>query len=323
MPKNYKLAAKFQSPLGKKPLAPIAQPSRALVDLRLPFSEAEFARLGAHLAHYPAARLCFEGKYLYDPTKYDLDFLRYFPFARDLDISLYGLTNLDGLAHVPKLKSLRTGFVASGRLSLAPLAACRQLKLLTIDEISKDLEVLTGLKRLQDLDLRRVKLPTLELLREHPSLQSLQIMFGNTTDLAALPTLPKLRWLALRGVSGLSDLAPFAACLGLQCLWLQALSGVTKLPPLDKLKKLRYVEVNRLTRLTDLRPLAAAPILEDLWIENMPHLKSQHFRPLVGHPKLRRVAVSIGSQKEAAQVHDMLAIHDTPATIGQFKFRSS
>jgi len=322
MSKIYKTAATFESPLGKRPLPLIADPRRVLVTLRLPFSEAEFARLGAHLAEYPAARLCFDGQHMYDKTKYDLDFLRHFSFARDLVIGLYGLTNLDGLAHVKRLQKLRTGFVASSRLSLAPLAACRQLKSLKIDEISKDLEVVAGLARLQDLELIRVKLPSLELLRKHPALQSLEIMFGNTTDLSAIPSLPKLRSLALRQVSGLADLAPVAEARALQCLFLQTLSGVTGLPLLGKLRKLRYVKLDGLKRLTDLRPLASAPSLEDLWIEDMPHLTPQHFRPLAGHPKLRRIVADIGSIKKGTQVEELLGIHDTPALISQFKFRA-
>lgn len=314
--------AEFHSPLGKQSLPPIAEPRRALVDLRLPLSEAEFARLGAHLAQYPEVRLCFEGKHSHDPTKYDLDFLRHFPLARDLVINLYGVTNLAGLVHVPKLRSLRTGVVASKKLSLAPLAACRQLQSLQIDEISTGLEVLADLKRLQDLELIRVKLPTLDLLGKHPALRSLEIMFGNTTDLAAIASLPKLRSLALRQVSGLEDLAPIAAARHLQCLWLQTLSDVKTLPPLGKLKKLRYVKIDGLKRLQDLRPLATAPNLEDLWIESMPHLKSQQFRPLVGHPKLRRVLAGIGSLKQREQVEEMLGITDTPMPISQFKFRA-
>jgi hypothetical protein len=322
MSKIYRRAAEFQSPLGKKPLPPVPEPGRALVTLRLPFSEVEFGRLGAHLAQYPEARLCFEGKYLYDPTKYDLDFLRHFSYARDLVINLYGLTNLEGLSHVKQLRELRTGFVASNRLSLAPLAACRRLKSLKIDEISTALEVLADLKRLQNLELHRVKLPTLDLLRKHPAMQSLEIMFGNTTDLSAIPSLPKLRSLALVEVRGLADLMPLAAADGLQCLELRGLPLVRRLPPLSKLKKLRFIKIDGLKGLADLRSLATASNLEDLWIEYMPHLTPQHFRPLAGHPQLRRAVADIGSLKKAEQVEELLGIHDTPCLISQFKFRA-
>ena len=208
MASGFRTIRKLKSPVSAKVLAPL-DPKQEAIDVELPLKEAEWQRLARFLKDYPAACLLVN-QWPGQRGKHDLDFLRHFPWLRRLKLSVYNLTSLNGLAAVPRLEELCLFQTASNKLSLAPLAHCPKLKTLWIDGLSKDVQSLAALQRLEELQLARVGLPDLSLLQSHPALLSLGLTFGNATNLAALPTMPKLRELALRQVSGLKDLALLA-----------------------------------------------------------------------------------------------------------------
>jgi hypothetical protein len=306
-------------PLQRQQLAPL-DPKREAVRVELPLSETAVQGLARFLRDYPSACL-FLDQWPDQRGKTDLGFLRHLPWLRRLKVNVYWLTSLSGLEAVPLLEELCLSQTASSRLSLAPLAACRRLKSLWIDGLNKDIDALCELRKLEELRLTRVGLPDLSLLRSHPALLALELIYGNTTDLAALPSIPRLRELALRHVTGLKDLAPLGKCRALQLLWLQTLPKVRSLPSLGTLKKLRSVVLENCKNLKDLRPIAAAPALEDLCIQNMPHLTVKHFQPFVGHEALRGLTAGLGVQRNNAAVQELLGIHKQARHRTKFSFR--
>jgi hypothetical protein len=273
---------------------------------------------GPYLEAYPDVTFRVYGDY--DGSFNDLGFLRHFPrlrrFAADY---LWSLQSFEALAYLPEdLESLSLG-ATRRRLSLNPIGRFKKLRELYIEGHTKDIEVVSTLKSLEEVTLRSITLPNLELLKKLPQLWSLDLKLGGTNNLTLLPQIGRLRYLELWLVRGLSDLRPIAEVTSLQYLFLQALRGVTSLPDLSRLSELRRVHVQTLKGLNDLEPIARAPALEDLIVIDMPHLDPQQFRRFVGHPTLRRVLIALGSTRKNAVVNEMLPLER--AEERQFSFR--
>lgn len=296
-----------------QPLGPLCR--RVQVSTML--SESDYQTLARYFEAYPDVTFRVYGDY--DRTINDLGFLRHFPRLRRFAADLWNLQSFEALAYLPEdLEALSLG-ATKRRLSLNPIGRFKKLRELYIEGHTKDIEVVGTLKSLEEVTLRSITLPNLELLSTLPQLWSLDLKLGGTNNLTLLPQIGRLRYLELWLVRGLSDLRPIAELTSLQYLLLQALRRVTSLPDLSRLSELRRVHVQTLKGLHDLEPIARAPALEDLIVIDMPHLDSQQFRRFVGHPTLRRVLIALGSTRKNAVVNDMLPLER--AEERQFSFR--
>jgi hypothetical protein len=103
-------------------------------------------------------------------------------------------------------------------------------------------------------------------------------------------------------------------------LFLQALRQVERLPDLSGAPPLRRVHLETMRGLRDLRPLATAPALEDVVLIDMPHLKPEDLRPLVGLPRLKGVTAGLGSMRENAAAHSLVGL---PEVDGPIDWRSA
>ena len=305
-----------KSPLTAAQLRPL-HPQCERVQFCTAFSDSEFRKLAGFLRGYPKVLLRV---YTFDHSDYDLEFLRHFPFVRRLAVDVHDLKGFDALNHLgPQLEMLSLGATKSKALSLGLLERFSKLKRLYVEGHKKDIEVVSGLSRLQDFGLSSVTLPDLAVLRSLPALQSLSLTLGGTTDLGVLPHLKKLRSLVLQQVRGLHDLASVGGTRSLQLLRLEGLRNVTSLPSFAGLKLLRRVELQTMNGLSDLRGIAEAPALEELAVINMPRLESEHFEVFVGHKRLSRLSAWIGRQKKNEAIQKLLGIDKQVSENFQFR----
>jgi hypothetical protein len=273
-------------------------------------SENDLTKLGRELHRRPEIALRAYG--YSGPTSYtDLDFLYYFPNIRNLEISLWSLTNLDGLRAIRNLDSFTFGATKTKRHSLAFLTRFSTLRKLYIEGHTKEIRVLSELGGLEQLTLRCVSLPNLKLLMGLGRLRTVEILFGGTTNLEALQHLPRLNYLDLTWIRKLEDVSIIGNLKHLEGLHLQALRNVTKLPSFRDLRSLRAVYLEAMRGLSNLQAIADAPALEGLYLQDLPKLDPSSLRCFVGHPTLRAFHGGLGGMKRNAEAEALLGLPPT------------
>jgi hypothetical protein len=238
----------------------------------------------------------------------DLEFLRFYPHLRQLDVGEGALTSLDGLRHLPDdVTEIWIG-ATDKRISLSPLARFRSLRTLYLERQHRDIEVIGELVALEDLTMRSITLPDLSVLVPLARLRSLDIKLGGTTDLRLLPRIGRLAYLELWMIRGLEDVDAIGEVVTLEELYLQALKRVIHLPSFRHLDRLRKVTLETMRGLSDLRPVADAPHLETLWLFDFRHAAPEVIRPFIGHPTLREGTWGFGSTRKNFAAQDLLPI---------------
>jgi internalin A len=301
---DYPYIRELRAPVTSVQLRPL-DPRCRVVQFDRPLSDDDFQRVAHFMRMYPHVALRIYGHY---DRPCDLEFLRYFPFLRRLDVDVYDLQSIDGLAYLSA--DLRHfGFGQTKKtFSLDILGRFTALHSLYLEGHTKHIEVIGQLTRLTDLTLRSITLPNLAILLPLRQLLSLDLKLGGTTDLSLLPNIGQLRYLELWLIRGLADLQAIADIATLQYLFLQALKHVTQLPSLAALHRLRRVHLETMKGLTDLTPVADAPSLKELLVLDLPQLQPDAFRPFIGHPRLKRVTAGLGSMRKNASVAQLLGL---------------
>lgn len=308
------------TPLSRQDLAPLA-PECETVQFSSLLPDRDFQRLADLLERHPSVRLrAFGG---YDGSIRDLEFLRFFPRLRRFEatsLRYREFAGLDGLRHLPEdVVDLAIGQFRRPT-SLAPLRRFEALERLFIEGPTKDIDLVAGLSRLDDLTLRSVRIGSLDRLRPLERLRSLDLKLGSVDSLDELPVLPRLRYLELWRVRGITDLSAITRNPTIQWLYLQDLAQVASLPDLSPMTELRRVTIVNLKQLDDLAPLAAAPNLEELQIWESKTLPPTALAALNGHPTLATVSLGLGSKRRNAAVEDAIGLPSTPGG-GRFEFR--
>jgi hypothetical protein len=227
------------------------------VQFRDPLSDDEHKKVAEFLLRYPDVSLRAYGR----PDGIEtLDFLKHYPAVRHLEIDLYLLKSTDGIEYVSEqLESFAFSQTKSKAHSLSFIKRFKNLKILSLEAHTKDIDVVSSLKHLNALHLRSITLPNLDLIKPLIKLRGLTLKIGGTKNLAALRDLPDLRYFEAWMVRGLADLSVLADMKSLTHLFLQSLPHIKKLPSLASLKSLRWVTIESLKNLTDLSSIAQAP----------------------------------------------------------------
>jgi hypothetical protein len=272
-----------------------------------PLEDAEYRRLARALEDRPDVGLRAYGGIS------DLEFLRFFPFLRKFLVNdvLEDLT-LDGLRHLPDdLDSLGIG-QAKRPMSLLPIVRFQALRELYVEGPQRDLAALGELTSVEDLTLRSITLPNLEVLRPMAGLRSLDLKLGGTRDIRLLPSVGRLEYVELWMVRGLDDVAPLADLPALEHVRLQGLKNVRHLPSFAGSTNLRRVDLETMRGLIDLAPLAEAPWLEVLLLIDFRHAEPEILQPFVGHPTLRAGIWGFGSKRKNFAAQDLLSVPPEP-----------
>ncbi|HEY1380677.1 MAG TPA: hypothetical protein VGF55_28000 [Gemmataceae bacterium] len=281
------------------PFRPL-EPECRVIQFEQPLTPEQLRRAGELVADRPDVQL-----YVYLRAARDLDFLRYFPKLRRLQVALYSLDDVSGFGHVADTLEDLIFDSTKKTFSLRFLASMPRLTSLFLVRQKKDLSVISGLTGLTKLGLSGITLKDLSLLLPLTALRDLKIFLGGTTNLALLPRLPALEDLHIMRVTKLSDLGMLGEMLGLRRLELVWLRNVTALPSLARLTRLEEVRFETMKGLTDLSAVAAAPALRRLAVHDAPQLTADHFRCLLGHPTLADLWVGTGRTKVNDAVRQM------------------
>ncbi len=285
---------------GADPFRPL-EPECQVVQFSQPLGDSELRRAGSLLAGRPDIQL-----YVYGNASRDLDFLSHFPGLKRLQLALYGLEDASGIANVAgSLEEFRFG-PTKKTFSLQFLDAMPALRGLFLAGHKKDLAAVQAAGGIRELGLSMITLPDLRVILPLSELSALSIILGGTRDLALLPKFRRLEKLMLMRITKMSDLGVLAELTGLKKLHLDWMRNITTLPSLAPLARLKRVRLDTMKGLTDLAPVAAAPALRELSVTNMPQLKAENFRCLIGHPHLERLWAYVGRQKVNEEIKRLL-----------------
>lgn len=297
------------SPLTEEMLDPMPGPG-GTVQFSVRLTDDDFARLGEWFEDHRDVGLRAYGSY--DGSITDLEFLRWFPHLTDFSADALddSLESLDGLRHLPEsARELRIGRTHRP-LDLAILERFTGLECLYLEGQTKGIEILGGLRGLEDLTLRSVTLPDLSVLLPLDRLLAFDLKLGGTRDISLLPQIGRLEYVELWMVRGLVDLSAIAEVHTLRYLFLESLRRVEELPDLRELRHLVRIHLQNIRGLKDLSPLAGAPALTSLVLEEMGHLQPEDLSCLAGHPTLRAISPRLGGRRKTEAAREVLGLPD-------------
>jgi hypothetical protein len=283
-------------PLTDEMVRPLA-PETIVVQVEGTLTRPEFARLNELLSGSPTVALR-----VYVPSgepapSSDLDFLQHLPGLRALHADWPDVHNLHGLAAVAdSLVQLRLGR-PKRKTSLGPLRQLTALEdLAWRDNSCTDIDAVAALPALRELDLGSVSLPDLLSLSFQGAIEALCV-YGpvQQTRLEVSPSLRGLRFLELQRDTRLADVDAVRDLPYLECLVLDHLPALTRLPDLARLSRLDRLELHGLKRLTGLDAIRSAPALRELVLNQLPVPVPAIVEALIGLP-LRGATIS---QKQA------------------------
>jgi hypothetical protein len=303
------------SPLTDDMMRPFTAPC-GRVQFQSLMTDADFAKLADWMSTQPNIGLRAYGAY--DGSIVDLEFLRFFPEISDFsaDALWLSLRTLDGLRHLrDDLTDLTIGATKT-RLDLHALSRFRTLRSLYLEGQTKNIDVLATVTTIEELTLRSITLPNLDLLAPLSALRSLDIKLGGTRNLAGLAALEQLCHLELWMIKGLHDVRGIAALASLRYLFMESLRQVTELPNLQRCVDLVRIHLQNMKGISDLSPLATAPNLRDIVLVDMGHLELSSLRSIKNHPTLRGVSAGLGSIRKNKQADQLLNLPlDNPSKV--------
>ena len=229
----------------------------------------------------------------------NVEHVRELPNLESLGVGIFDLKGFEFLTDAPNgLKALSLCQTESKKPGLSVLRRFNSLTTLFLEGQQKDIEVLAELKTIEDLTLRSISTADLSYLRPLDRLRSLDIKLGGTSNLSGIEGKPSIQYIELWQIRGLSDISLISSLTGLQCLYLQSLKHVRRIPDLSRLVNLRRVGMENMSGLEDLSALERAPALEEFI-----HISARKFSPsqyekLVRHPTLRSMLVGFGSDRK-------------------------
>jgi hypothetical protein len=227
-----------------------------------------------------------------------------------LSLEIFGLTDFSVLGRLPpSLTSLSLGATRSKRPSLAPLRRFRSLRVLHLEGHSKDIEVLSELRDLEDVTLRSITTPDLQYLADLPRLWSIDLKLGGIRGFAGVEGKQSIKHLELWQVRDLRNVDVAETLPGLQYLFLQSLPHVDSLPGLAGSTALRRIVVENLKGLRGLETLEAAPALEDFALLDGRKQTPQQLLPVLRNPRVRRVSAFFGSDRKNKEFRQLREAH--------------
>ena len=219
-----------------------------------------------------------------------------------LCVGIFNLDNFDFLKNIsPKIKKLTLLETRSKKPKIDCISRFTDLEYLYLEGQQKGIASIACLKKLQDITLRSISTKDVDYLSELENLWSVDIKLGGIKNFDALTTLPKLKYLELWQVRGLSDLSFMSDLPTLQNLFLQSLIQVTKMPNLNRNISLKRIVLENLKGLTDLTALKFAPNLKEFKFVGpiAAKLEPEDLLPLLENPMVEKVSCYFSGKKYA------------------------
>ncbi len=262
------------------------------VQFSRPHDDGQMQAIGALFQGRPDVRL-----YVYGGVR-DLEFLRYFPDLRSLQLAVWDIEDISGFRHLSDEFHSLIFPKTRARFSLRFLERLAGLRDLFLQGHTRDVAVVSTLVRLDSLGLHGVGLTDLKPLLPLQGLRTLRLGFGRIGDLSGLAALPALETLRLMRITELADVDVLADLTALRAMDLDWLAKVTRLPDLSRLTWLEDLRLDTMKALTDIAGAARAPSLRRLRVGATPGLTAESFRAFVGHPALRELHAYTGRARD-------------------------
>ena len=181
--------------------------------------------------------------------------------------------------------------------------------MLYLEGHSKDIEVLSELRDIEDVTLRSITTPDLQYLRDLPRLWSLDVKLGGIRSFAGVEGKQSIKYLELWQVRGLRNVDVAGTLPGLQNLFLQSLPHVDSLPGLTHSPALRRIVVENLKGLRDFMALETAPALEEFALLDGRKQTPQQLLPVLSNPRVRGVSAFFGSDRKNKEFSQLREEH--------------
>lgn len=297
-----------QHPLTAEMLRPLA-PETIVVQVVGTLTGPEFARLNDLLSGSPTVALrvfVFSGE---PGPSSDLDFLQHLPGLRGLHVDWPEVRDLHGLAAVAdSLVELRLGMA---KTSLEPLRQLTALEDLAWGDSHTDIDAVAALPSLRELHLMRVSLTDVFSQPFQGTIEALSLNGPIQQTRLDLPqSLRGLRFLQMQRNTKLADVEAVSDLPYLECLVLESLPALTRLPDLARLSRLERLELHVLKRLTELGAVRSAPALREIVLNSLPVDVPTIIEALAGLP-LRGANIGLASQKQEEAASRQLLLPPT------------
>lgn len=229
---------------------------------------------------------------------------------RDLEIlgvGIFDLDNFDFLDSInPNLKELYLHQTKSSKPRIDSIKRFQNLEFLYLEKQQKGIESISQLKNLKKILLRSISTPNVDYLIGLNELWSVDIKLGGIKSFEALATLPKLKYLEIWQVRGLSDISFLSKLKGLQNLFLQSLPQVTQLPNLDNLNDLRRVRFESMKGLDNYSSIGKTKSIKDFILLDASNVEPSSLEPLLVNDKIEMFSCWFGSDKKNNEFEDLL-----------------
>lgn len=208
-------------------------------------------------------------------------------------LDVFELDSFDALNGVnSRLKRLRLGKTRSKKPDLSVLKRFGDLEKLALDGHKKNIETLSGMHSLRELQVHGVPLENLGFLRELPRIESLAIGQGKAESLDWLAGMPVLKKLRIFKARGLTELNVLSELEDLERLELVDQPLLRTLPDLKNLEALRLFVCTHVG-LEELSWILTAPRLDRLAFREVKTLEVAMFERLISVRRPEKIWVSM------------------------------
>lgn len=239
----------------------------------------------------PAITLRFYGNYSEDLIDWDR-----LSAVKNLSIDLWHLDNLKGLSKLVNLKVLSLTKNISSKASLTILEPLKKLEILCTS-ISKDIETVSDLKKLNTLTLREIKCNDLNFLISLNNLETLYLSLGSFQNFDGLKKISHLVKMDIHQVRGFTNEVAenvLIHCQTLKALRFDNLKYITSLNFIKELSSLNYLSIEGVQNLE-----TYLPILKNKSLESFFGYKCQPLdKSLIGLSNLKNVMLGDSYKKE-------------------------
>ena len=256
-------------------------------------------------------------------TNYDLSFLELYAGISGIEIHLPAVTDLSPLSTIaPNLRFVNLGEFKSAKVSLASLAGCSKVELLSLNRVKKDFEVVSELGSITDLYLTGYGPKQIASISRLSSIKNLYLGFGTMADLFEIAGMTSLLNLELMWIKKLHDLEAIKQLAALETLKLANLKQVIKLPDLSGLGNFRSLGIDTLNGLESLDGIRRCG-LEELAVYNS-KIPPEAFAGLGDDlTQLKRIVIGLGSKGNTDRAKQNFSVQQLSANLGEFDSNGS
>lgn len=227
----------------------------------------------------------------------DVEFLRFLPEVTYVWILSPHVKNLEGLAYLDRIKTLR---IERSSAKMGVLGKLTTLEDVYIDKWRPGAESLFNLPNLTRVAIQKFGFPSLEGMAHWTHLRELWMNGGPLERLDGIPS--SVKELELSNLKNLRSLLPLSSCPHLQKLRLEKCRGVSSLDGIQQCTELRILSIVRGGTIENLHPLRPLKQLVHIFMADGTLVLNNGVDALYSLPNLRHLIISKHSGVEPEKV---------------------